>query len=153
MPQKFGTAQSYQSASENCILKKFPHGPMSYRPGQLRKHQPAIFGCCTNSRKTFHGLDTFGISLLQVLSLRHVIQSLILGSETFSLSCTCSFVQEHVQGKEANLIVTHTGRSFAVPLIWEVLLLVLELLLRSSHRLYYFSVSFGPININCCQFV
>lgn len=30
---------------------------------QLRKHQPAIiFGCCTNSRKALHELDTFGIS-------------------------------------------------------------------------------------------
>lgn len=32
MPQKFGTAQSYQSASENCIVKKSSHEPMSYRP-------------------------------------------------------------------------------------------------------------------------
>lgn len=32
IPQKFGTAQSYQSASGNCILKKFAHGPISYRP-------------------------------------------------------------------------------------------------------------------------
>lgn len=40
---------------------------------QLRKHQPAIFGYCTNSGKELHELDTFGISLLKVLSLRHVI--------------------------------------------------------------------------------
>ena len=70
MTQEFGTAQSYRSASGSSIQKKicgWIHVLQTTK--QLRKHQPAIFGCCTNFRKVLHELDTFGISPLLALPI------------------------------------------------------------------------------------